>query len=213
MFGSVTKRVKNRFARRDVSVSRRSNDERGDRRGDDGDGEPGHQHEERDTRRAAPCRSVGRNGERGQRSVLGPDDHRADDQHRGVDDDPDGRDQRRDRHEAEERDRRHAVLVHPRLEQGPDDHVAGAAAHLQARLVRRLGPGGLDLDDAELAELVEVELPDPVDEVVGVLAEDVGHDDVLAGRLHRRASTELDRHDADVGDQQLRPGRRCTRAG
>ena len=78
-----------------------------------------------------------RDAEAGDRPELGADDHRADDQDRRVEEDPDRGDQAGERHEGEEDGVELDVLGGPRLDLLPDHRVAGAALGGAARPRRR----------------------------------------------------------------------------
>ena len=72
----------------------------------------------------------------GERAELGADDHRADDQDRRVEEDPDRGDQAGEHHEGEEGPGELDVLRGPRLDLLPDDGV-GRDAPVRARSARR----------------------------------------------------------------------------
>lgn len=93
-----------------------------------------------------------------------------------------------------------AVVVGPLGDLRPHDGVGAAPGRLLVGLEAGSGDPGRDRLDLEGPALVDPEVPEAIDEDVGSLAGDVGHDDV-AHRAHRRAAQDGQRaHGARVGE-------------
>jgi len=111
--------------------------------------------------REHPRRLDDRHAESGDRTELRPDDHRADDQDRGVEVDPDRSDQRREHHEGQERDRQRRALHRVLLDLLPDDRVGRLAAGELLGALAALGDLRIDrlqrdrpvLADPEVAQI------------------------------------------------------------
>ena len=128
-----------------------------------------------------------RDAEPGERAELGPDDHRADDQDRRVEEDPDRGDQAGEDHEGEEVAAELGVLRGARLDLLPDDRVGGqrraaarSARSAASEICESICSIAIEPSRA-IAELLQV-----ADDHAGVLAGDVAEDHV-ARRLARRA--------------------------
>src|SRR5918992_396714 len=140
-----------------------------------------------------------------QRAELGPYHHRAHDQDRRVLVDPDAGQQRGHHHEREERAGKLDVLVRARLDLLPDDSVRrGALGALDGDL-GVLGELRVDLVERDRAVLRDAELAQPGDDDAGVLARDVGQDQV-AVRPARRALEQDDVADRLRGLEHLQRG-------
>ena len=133
-------------------------------------------------------RSTSRHAEAGERAELGPDDHRADDQDRRAEEDPDRGDQAGEHHEGEEVAAESSMLSEVRASTSSQTTAsAGEPAG---------GPLGAVAPRSEICESIcsseieplagDPELLQVVDDHAGFLAGDVAEDHV-AGRLARRA--------------------------
>jgi hypothetical protein len=116
-----------------------------------------------------------------ERAELGADDHRADDQDRGVLVDADRGEERRDHHEREERRRELDAFVRARLDLLPDDGVGRSAPGALDRDLGVLGDLRVDLVERDRPVLGDAERAEIGDNDGRVLARDVGEDEVAGG--------------------------------
>ena len=107
----------------------------------------------RDRRPAADDRDA----QRRQRPELGADDHGADDQDRGVGEDPDRGEERRDDHEREVAEREIRALADLLLDLLPEDGVRRRAGSLAHRAARTFGERRVDARDRDRSVPVEPE--------------------------------------------------------
>ena len=117
----------------------------------------------------------------GERTELGADDHRADDQDDRVGDDPDRGDHGREHHEREKAAGENGALERARLDLLPDDRVGRGTRSRALGLLGAPRDGRVDLDRDDAAALLEPELAQPLDQRARVLARDVGEHDVPDG--------------------------------
>ena len=148
-----------------------------------------------------------RHADAGDRSELGADHHRPDDQDRRAEEDPDRRDQAGEDHEGEEVAAELDVLGGPGFDFLPDDGVGGGAAGRPLGPLRRQRELGVDLLDRDRAEARHVQLPQVLDDHARVLAGDVAEDHV-AHRLAGGAGEEDEVAGGGRGTEEVEDGPR-----
>ena len=138
--------------------------------------------DERARRQVAPALHES-HAEAGDRPELGADDHRADDQDRGVQEDSDRRDQTSQHDERQVCAGQLHLLARARLDLFPDNRIGLRAARPRDGALGEQRDLGLDRLQRDRAGPVDVELLEVRQRDAGVLARDVREDHVPRGLL------------------------------
>jgi hypothetical protein len=129
--------------------------------------------------------------EPGDRAEVGADDHRADDEDRGVEEQPDGGDERREHHEDDEAERQLGALRRALRDLLPHDGVGGRSLRDALGAVHPVRQLGLDRLHRDRAVVVHVELAQVGEQDARVLARDVAEHEI-ALRAPRRVAQHDD---------------------